>query len=148
MLVSCLCISVFYTTCGGELAQLLLLASTLAVYEAVLVALAVALLRWVGALRDGRLLLTLAVLFAVDPTFTYQRCAVDDPHWGLAVSAVVVILAGAKLALAANLLGIRVNLLALGTTLSLASVVLSSAAIPLFSAEPHSAFFQAWCSAA
>lgn len=153
MLVSCLCISQADATTAAGLVDLLRLAGTVAAYELALVVMAVALMVVVGSRRDGRQLLALAALFAVDPTFTYHRCMVIDPSWGSLVPLAAVALAGAKLAVAGRLLGLTIDGRAIAATVALASVVQAAAAIPLFaggaeSGATHRAFVAGWLCAA
>src|SRR4051812_13874543 len=103
MLGSCLLVSLGFPPDDEGLLTLL---GSLAVYEGALAALAILVLAAFGARHDGRTLAALALLFAADPTFTWQRAAGLDAAWVVTLPAVIAVLAAAKLWAAARWLGL------------------------------------------
>src|SRR3954469_13515686 len=99
MLGGCLALtnSLSWTSIG--LGRLLALVVTLNLYEGLLLALGLYLLARRGIVRDGLMLLFLEALFLVDAAFLNVEVFAVDFHVGLAVNAVVLLLAVVKLAL-------------------------------------------------
>jgi hypothetical protein len=79
------------------LPRLLALVLTLNVYEALLLALGLYLLRRRGVVRDGLMLLFLEAMFLVDAAFLNVEVFAIDVHVGLIVNAIIFVLAVVKL---------------------------------------------------
>jgi hypothetical protein len=104
MLVGCYTLADALALRPGQTGKLLLLLATLNVYELLLIALAVFLVRRLGLLRDGLTLLLLQALFLVDATFLNGEFFAADLRTGALVSAAALLLAVVKVAVVARAL--------------------------------------------
>lgn len=82
----------------GEVHRILILIGTLSLYELLLVALGLFLIRGRGIQRDGRTLLLLQIVFLVDLTFLNAETVTIDLATGLVVNATLLLLALVKVA--------------------------------------------------
>ena len=97
MLASCLALANSLSWTSITHTRLLSLIVTLNVYEAALLAIALFLITRRGLRRDGRILLLLQVVFLADFTFLSAEVATGDVRAGLAINAVLFVLAAAKM---------------------------------------------------
>ncbi len=105
MLFGCHLLNIALFTPAGDTHKLLGLLAVVNVYELLLVAIGLVLIRKPVFVRDGRILLGLEAMFLCDITFTSGIIATVDPRWGFAIAAVLLALAGLKLALILRALG-------------------------------------------
>jgi hypothetical protein len=96
MLVGCYILADALALRPGQTGKLLLLLATLNVYEFLLIVLALFLVRRLGLMRDGLMLLLLGVPFLVDATFLNGEFFAADLRTGALVSAASLILAVVK----------------------------------------------------
>ncbi|MFI5381088.1 MAG: hypothetical protein ACHRHE_17460 [Tepidisphaerales bacterium] len=99
MLFGCHLLNLALYTPAGDTHKLLGLLAVVNVYELLLVAIGLVLIRKPVFVRDGRILLGLEAMFLCDVTFTSGIIATVDPRWGFGIAAVLLALAGVKLAL-------------------------------------------------
>ncbi|MGA2498532.1 MAG: hypothetical protein ABSH20_12360 [Tepidisphaeraceae bacterium] len=99
MLFGCHLLNLALYTPAGDTHKLLGLLAVVNVYELLLVAIGLVLIRKPVFVRDGRILLGLEAMFLCDVTFTSGIIATVDPRWGFGIAAVLLALAGLKLAL-------------------------------------------------
>jgi hypothetical protein len=104
MLVGCYTLADALALRPGQTGKLLLLLATLNVYEVLLIALAVFLVRRLGLLRDGLTLLLLEAVFLVDATFLNGEFFAADLRTGALVSGAVLLLAVVKVAVVVRIL--------------------------------------------
>jgi hypothetical protein len=97
MLGGCLALTNSLSWTSIPLPRLLALVLTLNVYEGLLLALGLYLLRRRGVVRDGLMLLFLEALFLVDAAFLNVEVFAIDAHVGLIVNAIIFVLAVVKL---------------------------------------------------
>jgi hypothetical protein len=115
MLVGCYTLADALALRPGQTGKLLLLLATLNVYEFLLIVLALFLVRRLGLMRDGLMLLLLGVPFLVDATFLNGEFFAADLRTGALVSAAALLLGVVKVAVV-----VRVLRLALTTGLAFA----------------------------
>lgn len=105
MLFGCHLLNLTLYTPAGDTHKLLGLLAVVNVYELLLVFIGLVLIRKPVFVRDGRILLGLEAMFLCDVTFTSGIIATVDPLWGFAIAAILLALAGVKLALILRALG-------------------------------------------
>lgn len=93
MIVGCYVLNAGLELRTGEVHRILILIGTLSLYELMLVALGLFLIRSRGVLRDGRTLLLLQIVFLVDLTFLNAETVTVDLRTGIAVNVVLLVLA-------------------------------------------------------
>ncbi|QOV87667.1 hypothetical protein [Humisphaera borealis] len=93
MIAGCYVLNIGLELRTGEVHRILVLIGTLTVYELLLVALGLFLIRGRGILRDGRTLLLLQIVFLVDLTFLNAETVTVDLRMGLVVNGVLLLLA-------------------------------------------------------
>ena len=110
MLFGCHLLNLALYTPAGDTHKLLGLLAVVNVYELLLVAIGLVLIRKPVFVRDGRILLGLEAMFLCDVTFTSGIIATVDRRWGFGIAGVLLALAGVKFALILRtLLGVPGN---------------------------------------
>jgi hypothetical protein len=122
MLVGCYTLADALALRPGQAGKLLLLLATLNVYEVLLIALALFLVRRLGLMRDGLILLLLEAPFLVDATFLNGEFFASDLRTGALVTAGALVLAAVKV-------GVVVRILRVTFTTSLAFALYQLAAV-------------------
>jgi hypothetical protein len=97
MLAGCLALTNSLSWVSITPSRLLTLIATLNLYEALVLAIALFLITQRGLRRDGRMLLLLQAFFLADFTFLNAEIATADVRTGLAVNAILLLLAAVKL---------------------------------------------------
>jgi hypothetical protein len=107
MLLGCYVLTVALNPTPLRLDKLLLVLGVLNIYEFILIGLGLFLVVQRGHLRDGRMLLVLGLMFAVDATYLNAQCVAANPSTGAMLSAGMLILGLAKVGLIMKFLGLR-----------------------------------------
>lgn len=107
MLVGCLAQSRALGITGFDWKPLAGLIGVLQLYELLVIALAAYLVKRVGAVRDGTMLLLLEVLFLVDATYLNAEMAASHPKVAPVLTSLLFALAVTKILLVRRLLGLR-----------------------------------------
>jgi hypothetical protein len=104
MLFGCLAVTNSLSWMSIPISRLIVLITTLNVYEAALIALAYYLIRHRGNLRDGVMLLVLEAFFLIDVTFLNAEIVTSHPMLGLTINLILFAAAAVKLSVVARLL--------------------------------------------
>ncbi|HEV8291632.1 MAG TPA: hypothetical protein VGP94_06895 [Tepidisphaeraceae bacterium] len=97
MLTGCWLLNFALYTKAGDISKLLLLLLITNLYEFLLIALGLLLIKRIAFKRDGRILLALEALFLIDITFTSGVLSTIDLHIGLLINTAILLLAATKL---------------------------------------------------
>lgn len=150
MLAGCYALNIGLAARTGELQKLLLLLSVLNGYEAVLIALAIYLIRRRNIQRDGRTLLLLEAPFLVDLAFINAEVGSNSVRIGCLFNLIVLSLAVLKMAVVLRALWGRLPIrLMASIVLELAVLFLLSSAFTRFEHRQHGdvtpvQFYAAW----
>src|SRR3954452_15191615 len=99
MLSGCWLLNFALYTKAGDVRNLLLLLLMINLYEFLLIALGLTLIRRIAFKRDGRILLALEAFFLIDITFTPGILSTIDQRIGLLVNAALLVAAATKVSL-------------------------------------------------
>jgi hypothetical protein len=129
MLIGCRLLNSALHTPAGDVNKLLLLLGVINLYELLLIALGLVLIRRVAFKRDGRILLFLEALFLIDITFTGGVISTIEFRSGLLINTALLILAALKAFFILHRLDLpRAGRMSLFITLQIALLL----AVPLF----------------
>lgn len=98
MIAGCYALNSALDLRAGQMRRMLILLGTINLYEVLLLALGLFLIRSRGIIRDGRTLLLLQIVFLVDLTFLASETPSADRQIGIAISVLLLVLALAKVA--------------------------------------------------